>query len=174
MKRISFMLLPAIWRAGLVFALFLTVNGFSQGKEIEPATIPNIQSMQPSLTTAIAQQKPSIKTIFAFKDELTLTDKQIEDLKSILSNLQSFLVEKNKELEARRLELGDMITKRDDLKTIRKKIEDIAKVQVEISYTDLETARKIEETLTPPQWDKWRAIQKAFQIKVQAEPQPNE
>lgn len=160
MKRVFFVF--------LIFVIFLTVNGFSQVKETEPVAVtPNMQAIQPSLT---AQQKPSIKTIFAFKDELTLTDKQTEDLKSILSNLQNLLVEKNKEIEARRLELGDMITKRDDLKMIRKKIEEIAKVQVEISCVDIETARKIEETLTPAQWDKWRAIQKAFQIKIQEEP----
>lgn len=149
----------------LVFILWGAISAFGQ-EEVENSSAETVSSPAP-----VTQQQnvPAIKTIFAFKEELAITDKQIEELKNIFSNLQNFLIEKNKEIAAERVLLADMITKKADLKAVKKKIEDIAKFQVEVSYADVEAARKIEDTLTISQWDKWKSIQKAFQIKIQQE-----
>jgi len=62
-----------------------------------------------------------------------------------------------------------MIRDNASLKVIRKKIEDIGKVQVDIIYKDIEVSRKIEDTLSSEQLVKWRSIQKERTEKLKSE-----
>ena len=105
------------------------------------------------------KQRVVVKTIFAYQKELGLSDKQIQGLKDKLSNFQKYLVEKREVLIGFQKELNEMISKREALRSIRKKLEQIAGTQVDISYTDVETSRNIESTLTSGQLDKWKVLQ---------------
>jgi hypothetical protein len=112
---------------------------------------------------AVTQQQNKIKTIFNYKSELGLTDKQVADLVAILTGFQKYLNEQSKEMKELRLKLNDLIKQKADLKSIRETLEQIARVQVEASYTDVETSRKVEATLTPSQLKKWTNIQESAQ-----------
>lgn len=60
-----------------------------------------------------------------------------------------------------RVKLNNLIRQKADLKTIRGVLEQIAGIQVDTSYIDVETSRKVEGTLTPSQLKKWNSIQEA-------------
>ena len=114
-----------------------------------------------------AQPEAGIRTIYQYKAELGLTDKQESDLKKVLGDFQIYFIEAQKTLAALQAELGDMITKKEDIKKIRKQLEKMAVTQVDASCFDIETSRKVEGIFTPEQWAKWKAIQADFQKKIQ-------
>jgi Spy/CpxP family protein refolding chaperone len=113
-------------------------------------------------------EKQEVKTIFSYKKELGLTDKQAEDMKAYLVKLQNFLSEKGNELNSVRQELGKLLADRADLKLIRKKLEKINILRVDIAYSDIETARDIENVLTPGQLKKWKVLQQQAFDKAKA------
>ena len=105
------------------------------------------------------QQQIMVKTIFAYEKELGLTEAQVKNLKDILTKFQDYVNEKRKDIVQLRTELNDLIVKRADLKLIRSALEQISRLQVETSYNDVETARKVEGVLTAAQLTKWKEIQ---------------
>lgn len=112
-----------------------------------------------------AQAKEPIKTIFDYKDELQLSPRQIEELKGIITSFQQLLLDKKKEIGILNSELGTLIKDKAEMKTVRSKLEQIARVQVEVSYADIETARKTEGVLTSAQLKKWKAMQEDYRSK---------
>jgi len=127
------------------------------------------KSAKQSKPAAQETQKKEVKTIFNYKTELGLSDKQVEDMKALVSKLQTTLNEKGKMLLDLRNDLVKMIREKDNLGTIKSQLKKIADLQVEISYMDIETARKIEGVLVPKQLKKWQDIQISSLDKVKAE-----
>jgi DNA-binding LytR/AlgR family response regulator len=117
------------------------------------------------------QQKVVVKTIFAYKQELGLTDKQEERLKKLLNDFQNYLTETRKELGQLQTELADLIRTKASLKSIKAQIEKITRIQGEVAYTDVETARNVEGVLTTSQLVKWNKIQEDFRKAAQAQAQ---
>lgn len=107
-------------------------------------------------------QQAQVKTIFSFKHEIALTDDQEVKLKAVLYDEQAFIDTNNNTLKALGTELGRLIANKGDMRVIKSKLEEIAKIQVETSYRNIENSRKAEMILTPDQLEKWRAIQKKF------------
>ena len=116
---------------------------------------------------APVEQKKEVKTIFSYKSELSLSDKQIQDIKDLLTNLQNFLIQKAKDLKLQQEELVGMIKNRETMTTIKAKLQKIAGIQVDSSYFDIDTSRKIEDVLLPTQLKKWREIQQQAKEKEQ-------
>jgi len=152
MKRIFFV--------ALVLVLGLSLNSFA--KE-------HLRSAPETNAATVGHKKNVIKSIFNYKTELGLTDKQEADIKELLLGLQNTLQEKVGKVNVLRGELIQMIRDNASLKVIRKKIEDIGKVQVDIIYKDIEVSRKIEDTLSSEQLVKWRSIQKERTEKLKSE-----
>jgi len=117
---------------------------------------------------ATPQKQQEVRSIFSYKKELGLSDKQEADIKKFIADLQNTFTESAKKINALRQELSKMLQDRADLKVIRRKIEDIAKVQVDNTYRDIETSRKIERVLKSDQLKKWQDIQKQAYEKVKA------
>ena len=136
----------------IAFSLFICASSFAQDKTAVP---------QP------AQPETEVRTIYEYKAELGLTDKQVGDLKKVLEDFQSYFADKKKALVALQTELGEMITKKEDIAKIRKQMENMARIQVDASCFDIETSRKIESVLSPKQMAMWKAIQSDFQSKAQ-------
>ena len=136
-----------------------TLSSFAETKAAKPAQEAQKQEAQ----------KQEVKTIFNYKSELGLTDKQSEDMKTLVSKLQTTLNEKGKEISELRQGLSQMIKNKDALSIIRPQLKKIADLQVDISYSDIETARKIEGVLTPAQMKKWQDIQLSSLDKLKAE-----
>ena len=102
-----------------------------------------------------------VRTIFSYRNVLGLTDAQVDKMRKILLDFQKFLIAKRADLQVAEIELREMINNGEDLGKIRKKLEEIERLRVEIRYTDIETARKIENVLTKDQLKRWREIQRA-------------
>ena len=105
-------------------------------------------------------------SIFAYKNELSMTDKQEKNLRDIITKLQNFLTTKQKELDVLRADLSKMLTDRVDLSKIKAKVNEIAKIQADATYEDLASTRAIEEVLTSSQLSKWRGMQVEFAKKA--------
>ena len=118
------------------------------------------------ISVSFAENK-SGNSIFDYKKELSLTDKQEKNLKDILAKLRSLLTGKQKELDGLRAELSKMINESADLDKIKVKLNDIAKIQADATYEDIASNRAIETELTGTQLTKWRSIQAEFARNLQ-------
>lgn len=113
----------------------------------------------------LAQEKAGqnkIKTIFSYKKELGLTEKQATDMTAILADFQKYLTDKGEELKQLHLKLNGLVKERADLKSIKEMIGRVSVLQSDIYYTDIETSRKVEGVLAPAQLKKWNGIQEAY------------
>jgi Spy/CpxP family protein refolding chaperone len=117
------------------------------------------KSAKPAKAATQEEPKKEFKSIFDYKTQLGLTDKQVEDMKALVAKLQTMLNEKGKVLLDMRNDLAKMIRDRDALNNIKAQLRKVADLQIDISYSDIETARKIEGVLTPTQLKKWQDIQ---------------
>ncbi len=115
---------------------------------------------------SLAQDKDG-DSIFKYKKELSITDKQETNLRSILSKLQNYITAKTKELNDQRTELSKMIVDKASLSMIKSKLQSIARIQADATYEDIASVRAIEKELTMEQMSKWRAIQEDFMKKQQ-------
>jgi len=104
------------------------------------------------------QEKQTEKTIFSFKREVGLTDDQEAKLKALVYDMQQILGANKIKLDALMADLSRMIKNKDNMELIKKKLEEIAKIQVESTYFDIANSRKIQETLSAEQIKKWDAI----------------
>jgi Spy/CpxP family protein refolding chaperone len=124
---------------------------------------------QPAAAKAKGEQKDEPKTIFSYKKELGLTDKQIESIKALYSKMQDTFNEKGKELSDLQNSLSTKINKKDNLKLIKADVDKVYNIKAQLFYLDIETARKIEETLSAEQWKKWLSIRTAEMEKQKEE-----
>ncbi|MCX5679394.1 MAG: hypothetical protein NTZ95_01805 [Candidatus Omnitrophica bacterium] len=114
------------------------------------------------ISVSSAEEKKVGNSIFEFKKELSLTDKQEKNLHDIIAKLQSNLTEKQKELKGLRAEINKMIAERASLDKIKTKLQSIAKTQADVTYEDIASTRAIETELTVAQLTKWRGMQAEF------------
>lgn len=111
---------------------------------------------------------PAVKTIFDYQKEIGMSDKQVEEMKGLMTNFQKVLGEKGAQLNALRQDLATMIKDKKDVPAIREQLQKIANLQVEASVFDVETSRKIDAVLTPAQTTKWKALQETFRKEAMA------
>jgi len=107
----------------------------------------------------LAQEQEQAKTIFSYKRELDLTNKQEEKLKKLIADFQKYLTDTRKELGQLQSELAGLMRTKASLWSIKTKIQKISQLQGEMAYTDIETARNVENVLTASQLAKWNRIQ---------------
>ncbi|MBN9420439.1 MAG: periplasmic heavy metal sensor [Candidatus Eremiobacteraeota bacterium] len=104
--------------------------------------------------------RPKIKTLFDYKQELGLSDEQI-------ANMKTFLTELNGSVKASRAQISKLETEyralisSDSTTTgqARAKLTEIADATVVMRLKDLEISRKITNAMTPEQRGKWKSIQ---------------
>lgn len=99
------------------------------------------------------------RTIFDYKKELSLSDEQEREIKTILENLNQEVVVTRAKLTLLEVEIGDLIKKEADVEQIRKKLREAAVMQVAIKLADIVATRKIYHTLSAEQLKRWRTIQ---------------
>jgi Spy/CpxP family protein refolding chaperone len=147
-----------------VCAIFVCANGFAQNAD-------TAKTAAPQGASGAGQPQVAMKTIFEYKKELSLTDKQEKDLRDTLEKFQKYMVDRRNDLNAMQVQLNDMITKKENTGAIRKQLEKMSAVQVNASIFDIETSRKVESILTPIQIERWKNIQAEFQKKMQEQMQ---
>ncbi len=106
-----------------------------------------------------AEQTKPIKTIFDFKAELKLADKQEKEIRQALADLNRDLQLKRAKLTILSIELEDLVKKEGDLEQIKKNLMDQANLQASMRYDDFAASRKINKVLSVDQLAKWRDIQ---------------
>ncbi len=117
---------------------------------------------------AASVQQPGMKTIFDYQQEVGLTDAQMAEMQRIMTDLQSTLNGKVKELTGLRQSLSEMIAKKDNMKNIKAQMQKIANMQVDNSCLDIEASRKVEKVMKPEQIAQWKDIQKKFAEEMMA------
>jgi hypothetical protein len=115
-----------------------------------------------NISVSFAEEKVVGKSIFEYKKELALTDKQEKNLHEILNKLQSNLGNKQKEFDNLKTELNKLIREGGDLDKIKAKLNSMAKIQAEASYEDIASTRAIETELTGVQLGRWQMIQAEY------------
>lgn len=124
----------------------------------------------PSLSSA---QGDTGESIFKYKKELSITDKQEQNLRNILAKFQDYLAARQKEIDVLGTDLNKLIVEKGDLGKIKAKLHNIARIQADATYQDIVSTRAIEKELTVEQMSRWRGMQEAFrksqqQAQVQA------
>jgi hypothetical protein len=107
------------------------------------------------------QRQPAVKTIFDYKQELNLTDRQEEEIKTILADLNKEVVVTRAKLTLLDVEASDLLKNDGDLEQIRKKLKEAADIQVELKMADIVATRRINKTLSAEQLKRWRSLQAA-------------
>jgi hypothetical protein len=111
------------------------------------------------------------ESIFKYKKELTITDRQEANLRTIIAKIQDTLKKKTQELNQHRAGLNKMLESKADLTKIKEKLRTIARIQAEATYEDIASIRAIETELTTAQMTQWRGMQEKYrksQEKIQA------
>ncbi|MBS2033609.1 hypothetical protein JST97_01395 [bacterium] len=112
------------------------------------------------------KEQPKVKTIFDYKQELSLSDDQINKMKAYLSELNTSVKASRDQLTKLENDYRGLIAKESTTTAQAKaKLEEIADATVSMRLRDLDISRKITATMTAEQRDKWKAIQ----AKVRAE-----
>lgn len=114
-----------------------------------------------------SEEKRNSIYIYEYKKELGLTDTQEKSLKNLISEFQTYAVNKQKTLSELRTALNRMIQERADLDKIRANINAISRIQAEIFYQEVVNNREIETELTGTQLGRWRSIQAEFARSLQ-------
>jgi hypothetical protein len=117
-----------------------------------------------------AKDQPKVKTIFDYKQELSLSDEQISSMKAQLSELNTSVKTSRELLTKLENDYRALIAKDSTTPAQAKvKLEEIADATVTMRLKDLEISRKITGTMSADQREKWKAIQ----AKVRAaQPKP--
>ena len=122
----------------------------------------------PAQAVAAPTANAGAKTIFDYQKEIGMSDKQVEDMKGLMTEFQKVLGEKSTQLTALRQELATMIQDKKDVPLIRQQLQKIADIQVDASIFDVETSRKVDAVLTADQLAKWKALQETFKKEALA------
>ncbi|MBN2453468.1 MAG: hypothetical protein JXB40_04325 [Candidatus Omnitrophica bacterium] len=105
------------------------------------------------------KEQPAAKTVFDYKEELGLTDKQENDLKKFVLDFQAYLKKRSEEISRLNSELMEMLNKKSNLVLIKLKIYNIARLQADATCKDIETSRRVESVFSEEQLAKWKRIQ---------------
>lgn len=123
------------------------------------------------LSMAWAQDKPGDKpkdapaaqkgkTILDFEKDLGLSKDQVDQLKSLMTEMQQDLLIFYRKLRTEEAELNDMVSKNADLVLIRVKLTEIGHVQGDIRYINIRASYRVNTILSKTQQTKWKEIQK--------------
>ena len=104
-------------------------------------------------------QQHRVKTIFDYKQELKLTNKQISKIKEALIKLNKKVTLLKAKLIVAGASLQALLKKNGDIGLIDKKLRDIFNYRRGIIITDLISSRSIKGILTRKQIKKWKGIQ---------------
>jgi|GEM_PF-1212059 len=106
-----------------------------------------------------AQAEAEGKTIFSYKKELGMTDQQEKDLHVAIDGFQKYFEDSKVTLSGVEKSISELITTKGDLKQIKVKIDELAKIKADLTFKDIETSRNVETILKTEQIEQWKKIQ---------------
>ena len=101
-------------------------------------------------TLSSAEEKGD-ESIFKYKKQLAITDKQEANLRNIIAKIQNTLKDKTEELNKHRAQLNKMLETKADLSKIKAKLRTIARIQADATYEDIAGISGIESELIATQ-----------------------
>ena len=105
------------------------------------------------------QGAPVKKTILDYRSDLNLTNSQVEKIKGYLTDFENRAKGLGKKLNHLNQEIRSYLEKDAALNEVnKKKIREAFAVRAELAIDDIETGTKINKTLTPEQFKKWKEI----------------
>ncbi len=107
-----------------------------------------------------AQPAKRVYTILDFKDELKLSNEQVEKAKKIIEEFGEKAKPLKEKIVAQDKQIRQLLEKGADLKEIREKIKENFSLRADLLIMDIESGRKIDGLLTPEQLKKWKEIRK--------------
>lgn len=113
---------------------------------------------QPADGAAAEEPKTQARTIFDFKSELNLTDDQVAEIKKLLAELSRTIKMTNANITLLNYQIEDLIKAEGDLKEIKAKLDEEAKLRAEARFGDVVCSRNINKVLSESQLAAWNAI----------------
>lgn len=104
-------------------------------------------------------EERKVKTLVDYKTELSLTDKQVTDIRDALKSFQVTVVEQRKLLTQYEGEYSKLVAAKAPLDQIKQKLRQVTDTNFNLRYADVLTSRKVESILTADQIARWRDIQ---------------
>lgn len=141
--RLKNLLMTPVLALMLAFAC-LSSNALAQGASPAPSPAP----------------QAAFKTIFDYRKEIGLTEKQATDIRAALKGLQQRLASLTEQLQAADKKCTQTIASEAPIAQIRAALQEMANITVEMRIADVETSRKVNSILSSDQLAKWREIQK--------------
>ncbi len=145
----------------MVMAALLTAGAWQSLMAAPKATTKATKA--PVAVPAVQSEQQQVKTIWDYDKELGLTADQIKKMKDLFTNLQTQLADYNKKLDKAGQELKDLLSQGGTSEQIKAKIEEISAIRSDISFIDVDTARKINKTMSEKQLKEWQDIQNSAQ-----------
>jgi len=106
------------------------------------------------------QAQPQIqrKTILDFKDELKLSEKQVKDIEKLLQGYFKKEKEFADKIRERERRLNELLSHGGEMREVKKLAKELYCLRGELWAEELETAKKIDDTLNDEQKRKWREL----------------
>ncbi|MFN8611523.1 MAG: hypothetical protein U0931_28510 [Vulcanimicrobiota bacterium] len=108
---------------------------------------------------ALGETPRKVKTVLSFSKELNLGTEQRAQISQALGDLRDQMLSCQQKNLALQKALSQLLRNHAPLPEIRKKFEEISANEVDAKMADVITARKIQDVLTPEQFENWKAIQ---------------
>jgi septal ring factor EnvC (AmiA/AmiB activator) len=106
-------------------------------------------------------QQPAQKTILDYRDELKLSNTQVDKIKTYLADLEKKVKDSANKINQLNKDIVTSLDKESGLNDATKqKIKETFVLRADITIADLETGTKINKLLTPEQFKKWKDIRK--------------
>jgi len=106
------------------------------------------------------QPQRRVYTILDFKDELKLSQEQVEKIRKIIDEFEKRAKPLRERVVAQDREIRELLEREADLKEIRGKIKENFSLRADLLIMEIEAGRKIDGVLTPEQLKKWREIRR--------------
>lgn len=105
------------------------------------------------------KEQKKIKTIVDYRDELGLTDEQVNGVAEALKSFQETVNTQRKLLIQYEKEYRELLAAHAPLPEIKQKLRQVADTRFNLRYADVVTSRKVEQVMSEEQLKKWREIQ---------------
>lgn len=114
---------------------------------------------------AVSQDEPAkdepkrVKTIVDYREELGLTQQQIDQVAEALKNFQETINSQRNAMVQYEKEYTELLKAHAPLPEIKQKLIQIEGARTKLRYADVVTSRKVESIMSEEQMTKWRGIQ---------------
>lgn len=109
--------------------------------------------------------KQEVKTMIDYKNELGLSEAQVNSVRDALVGFQKTIKTEREALAQQEKEFQSLLQAEAPLADIKAKLRQISDTRFNLRYADVLTSRRVKEALTPEQMEKWRAIQAKVRTK---------